>query len=86
MRSLYRDHHRRMVPLLVNMLEVRSSNSVHQPVVHALELIKRYIGTAGIWYPVEEDVPLDEVVRPMWETVVIEKDKEGEQRYQPRYM
>ncbi|MBO0793843.1 MAG: Tn3 family transposase, partial [Ktedonobacteraceae bacterium] len=80
MRSSYRDHYRRMVPLLVNMLEVRSSNSVHQPVVRALDLIKRYAGTAGIWYPVEEDVPIDGVIRPMWQQIVLEKDKQGEQR------
>ena len=80
MRSSYRDHYRRMVPLLVNMLEFRSSNSVHQPVVRALELMKRYAGTSGIWYPVEENVPIDGVIRPMWQEVVLEKDKEGEQR------
>jgi hypothetical protein len=80
MRSSYRNHYRRMVPLLVNMLEIHSSNSVHQPVIRALELIKRYADTAGIWYPAEEDVPVEGVIRPMWEAVVLEKDKDGEQR------
>jgi TnpA family transposase len=80
MRSSYRAHYRRMVPLLVNMLEVRSSNSVHQPVVRALDLIKRYAGTTGIWYPAEEGVPIDGVVRPMWQEVILEKDKDGLQR------
>lgn len=45
---------RRMVPLLVNMLEIHSSNSLYQPVIQALELIKRYMDTSGIWYPAEE--------------------------------
>ncbi len=43
-------------------------------------MIKRYIGTPGVWYPVEETIPLDGVVPPMWEALVVEKDKEGEQR------
>src|SRR5437764_12357428 len=55
MRSSYRDHYRRMVPLLVNMLDVRSSNSMHQPVVRALYLVKRYAGTPGGYYPVDEE-------------------------------
>jgi len=80
MRSSYRNHYRRMAPLLVNMLDIHSSNSMHQPVIRALELIKRYVDTTGIWYPVEEDVPIEGVIRPMWESIVLEKDKDGEQR------
>ncbi|SRR5579875_259420 len=78
MRSSYRNHYRRMVPLLVNMLDIHSSNSMHQPVIRALELIKQYVDTSGIWYPAEEDVPIEGVIRPMWEPVVLEKDKDGE--------
>src|SRR5947208_822233 len=80
MRSSYRDHYRRMVPRLLNMLDVRSSNSMHQPVVRALNLVKRYAGTPGIYYPVDEEGPIEGVVRPMWQEVVVEKDKDGEQR------
>src|SRR5256884_1500878 len=80
MRSSYRDHYRRMVPRLLNMLDVRSSNSMHQPVVRALNLVKRYAVTPGVYYPVDEDMPLEGVVRPMWQELVAEKDKDGEQR------
>src|SRR5205823_5012141 len=62
------------------MLDVRSSNSMHQPVVRALNLVKRYAGTPGVYYPVDEDMPLAGVVRPKWQEVVVEKDKDGEQR------
>jgi len=72
MRASYRDHYRRMVPLLVNMLDVRSNNTAHRPVSDALVVVKRY--------PVEETVPIAGVVRPMWRDLVLEKDKEGEQR------
>src|SRR5256714_4949953 len=80
MRSSYRDHYRRMVPRLLNMLDVRSSNSMHQPVVRALILFKRYAGPPGIFYPLDEEGPIEGVVRPMWQEVVVEKDKDGEQR------
>lgn len=78
MRSSYRDHYRRMVPLLVNMLDIRSNNTTHRPVIEALTLVKRYAGTSGIYYPAEETVPLAGVVRPMWRDLVQEKDKDGE--------
>lgn len=80
MRSSYRDHYRRMVPLLANMLDVRSNNTAHRPVADALALVKRYAGTSGIYYPAEETVPLVGVVRPMWRDLVQEKDKDGETR------
>jgi TnpA family transposase len=80
MRASYRNHYRRMVPLLVTMLEFRSNNKAHRPVVDALTLIKRYAESSAIYYPSEEEVPLEGVVRPMWQELVVEKDKEGERR------
>jgi TnpA family transposase len=80
MRASYRNHYRRMVPLLVNMLEFRSNNEAHRPVVDAINLIKRYAESSAIYYPTEEEVPIEGVVRPMWHELVVEKDKEGEMR------
>lgn len=80
MRSSYRDHYRRMMPGLLNMLEFRSSNDVHQPVVKAIAFFKRSLGTGGVWYPPEEDPPLSGVVRPLWHDLVVEKDTQGEER------
>jgi Domain of unknown function (DUF4158) len=80
MRASYRGHYRRMVPLLVNMLDIRSNNTAHQPVADALALVKRYASTASIYYPTNETVPIAGVVRPMWRDLVVEKDREGETR------
>jgi hypothetical protein len=80
MRSSYRDHYRRMVPLIVNMLEVHSNNVLHRPVIEALEILKRFANVPGIYYPADERIPLYGVVRPMWRDQVMEKDKEGETR------
>jgi len=80
MRASYRDHYRRMMPGLLNMLQFRSSNNTHQPVVQAIDVLKRYLGTPGTYYPLEENVPLDGVVRPMWRDLVQEKDTQGEWR------
>ena len=80
MRSSYRDHYRRMMPGLLNMLEFRSNNDTHQPVVEAIALLKRSLGISGVWYPPEEHPPLDGVVRPLWHDLVVEKDAQGEER------
>jgi hypothetical protein len=34
-----------MVPQLLETLSFRSNNEVHQPVIWALEIVKRYAGT-----------------------------------------
>ena len=80
MHASYSHHYRRMVPLLVNMLDIRSNNTAHQPVADALALVKRYANTASIYYPTDETIPIAGVVRPMWRDLVVEKDKEGETR------
>src|SRR6185312_14921087 len=72
MRSSYRDHYRRMMPGVLNMLEFRSNNESHRPVIEALALIKRYIGIPGVYYPPEEDPPVEGVLRPMWHDPVKE--------------
>ncbi len=41
MRSSYASHYRRMVPQILEVLEFRSSNDVHRPVIQALELLKK---------------------------------------------
>lgn len=65
MRASYSTHYRRMVPLLVNMLAIRSNNTAHQPVADALALVKRYTSTTSVYYPTDETVPIAGVVRPM---------------------
>ena len=41
-RNSYRSHYRRMVPRLMHTLDFRSNNDAHQPVLHALALLKKY--------------------------------------------
>jgi hypothetical protein len=58
MRASYRDHYRRMIPLLVNMLDVRSNNTAHRPVADALVLVKRVVGANKYRNP-DDDLPKD---------------------------
>jgi len=64
LRASYAAHYRRMVPQLLQALEFRSNNAAHQPLIQALELLKRYAGSSQRLYPAQEDVPLRGVVPP----------------------
>jgi hypothetical protein len=79
-RNSYRGHYRRMVPKLLYALEFRSNNKRHRPVMRALELVKRFADTKVHIFPVDEDVPLEGVVRGLWRDAVVEKDAAGRDR------
>src|SRR5205807_8035721 len=62
-RNSYKGHYRRMVPQILHVLNFHSNNDRHQPTIKALDLVKRYADTKVHTFPVEEEVPLDGVVR-----------------------
>jgi TnpA family transposase len=79
-RNSYRGHYRRMVPTLLAALEFSSNNERHQPVMDALDLVKRFATTKVHTFPADEAVPLDGVVRGLWREAVIETDAAGQER------
>ena len=78
-RNSYKGHYRRMAPQVLRLLEFRSNNERHRPVIRALDLIKRYAGSKVRTFPAEEEVPLDGVVRGLWREAVIEQNAQGRQ-------
>ena len=79
-RNSYKGHYRRMVPQVLRTLDFRSNNERHQPTIKALDLVKHYAETKVHTLPVEEEVPLDGVVRGLWREAVIEKNAQGRDR------
>lgn len=73
----YRSHYRRMLPALLNTLEFRCTNTRHQPVMQALEVLKKHLDHKGTAYPKGVEVPMEGVVRPSWMAVVVEKETDG---------
>ncbi|MDQ6773413.1 MAG: Tn3 family transposase [Candidatus Dormibacteraeota bacterium] len=80
MRTAYQHHYRRMVPLLLAVLEFRSNNAVHRPVLEALALLRRSANERAHYYVVEADVPLEGVVRAGWRELIVERTKDGRER------
>ena len=62
MRASYSHHYRRVIPTLLQTLEFRSNNEMHQPVIRTREVIKQSADSAPRFYDPEE-IPLDDVVR-----------------------
>lgn len=80
MRASYLRHYRRMVPQLLKMLEFRSNNDLHQPVIQALELLKKYQGNSQRYYAPEDEPLIDGVLKRRWRDLVVEVDKEERER------
>ncbi len=79
-KSSYTNHYRRGLIKLLGVLEFRSSNTAHRPVIDALALIVRHAGASAQFYPPEETVVLDGVVRPQWEDLLVDIDSRGRKR------
>ncbi|SPF41515.1 transposase [Candidatus Desulfosporosinus infrequens] len=79
-RASYGSHYRRMIPEILGILQFHSNNDVHQPVIKALELIKKYAPTGSHYFPSSEVIPIDGVIRSVNREIVIEKDDNGKER------
>ena len=81
MRQKYVRHYRQMLPWVLEHLTFRSENRF-QPVIEALAVIKRYMGTKYQYIP--EEVPVEGVVSPSWRDTVLEH-KDGTVRINRQY-
>lgn len=82
MRGSYQHHYRQVVPLLLEVLQFHSNNASYQPIISALDLLKRYHEAApqqATFAPDELD-PLDGVVPARWREIVVQADEDGVER------
>ncbi len=77
MRSSYGNHYRRMLPFLLNLLEFRSNNEIHKPVLEALEILKKYIGSRERYYDSNENVPTDGIISASLSELILETEDDG---------
>ena len=77
MRSSYSHHYRRLIPILLNLLEFRSNNQIHRPVIEALELLKKYSDSRERYYDESETVPLKGIVKNNLSDVILETNNSG---------
>jgi TnpA family transposase len=74
MRGSYANHYRRMLPALLEVLEFRSNNTVHRPVLEALACIRRARKQRRRLLDARDGVPVDGVIPAKWREFVIGAD------------
>lgn len=81
LRASYTGHCRHGLVALLDMLEFRSNNTVHRPVIEGLALIGRY-ATAGnlTYYPLGETVPEHRGTSGEWSSLIYRTDTRGWER------
>lgn len=80
MRSSFASHYRRMIPQLLSVLEFRSNNDIHRPVIQALELLKKYTNSQARYYDKGEDIPIEGIIKSGWREILLETDSDGKER------
>jgi len=80
MRGSYSHHYRHMAPQLLAVLNFRSNNEQHRPVVLALDLMRKHAGSKRRYYGSDDTVPLDGVVPQDQQDTVLDADANGEPR------
>jgi TnpA family transposase len=77
LRASYLRHYRRMLPMVLGVLEFHSNNTVHRPVLDAIDWLRRTCDDSRRIIRPDDGVPLDGVVPPKWRELILEKDPEG---------
>jgi len=81
LRSSYTGHYRRGLIALLEVLEFRSNNTAHRPVIDALTLITRYAKAGNLtYYPIGETMPTHRGTSGDWSDLVYRADTRGRQR------
>jgi len=70
LKASYSHHYRRGLIELLSVLEFRSNNATHRPVLDALELIKRHADARLTYYPAGEVVPTHKDLLGDWAPLV----------------
>jgi hypothetical protein len=79
LKASYTGHYRRGLIELLEVLEFRSSNATHRPVLDALELIRRHADGRQTYYPARESVPTHKGLLGDWAPLVFTDTGKGGQ-------
>jgi len=79
-RSSYTNHYRSGLIKLLRVLEFRSNNHDHQPVLDGLKLILRFADSKTTFYPPDVAVVLDGVIKADWREFAVSVDPRGGER------
>jgi len=74
-RGSYGNHYRRMLQPVLDALEFKSNNALHRPVVESLGILRWHRNNFSV-----DDVPIQGVIRKGWRDIIVETDRQGQER------
>ena len=77
MRSSYSHHYRRLLSPLLDTLSFQANQPEQHSVLKAIKLLKKYAGSKIVYYPQEEDIPIEGVIRKSMRDLVVEQSDSG---------
>lgn len=81
LKASYTNHYRKGLIELLGVLQFRSNNSAHRPVIDALGLVRRYAKAGNTtYYPLGESAPEHRGTAGQWADLVYRADKRGRRR------
>ena len=79
--SSYSYHYRQMLPPILEVLEFRSNNARHQPLIGALKVVETYLEDKGrYFYPIDAVIPIDGVIPGVLQTWIYEPNRSGKRQ------
>ncbi|MEM7175181.1 MAG: Tn3 family transposase [Chlamydiota bacterium] len=72
-RRSYSSHYRQMIPHILNLIDFKSNNTEYQPLIQAVQIIKKYIDSKLKYLPQEEAIPFQGVIPNQLQDIVIEE-------------
>lgn len=76
-KSSYSRHYRKMMPKILEMLDFRSNNDVHRPVIEALEIVQQFMDSKTKFLELDGAIPVNEIIKSGMKNPMIQKDKYG---------
>jgi TnpA family transposase len=74
-RRSYSSHYRQIIPTILDLINFRSNNTSYQPIIEAIEIIKKNIQSKATHFPRGEKVPVKGVIPNQMKDLVIEKEE-----------
>lgn len=76
----YTHHYRPILPSLLKVLTFRSNNEQYKPLIKAIEVVAAYLEEKDPFYPKEQEIVMDDVIRKQWQSWIYQEDKKGSRR------
>lgn len=73
----YSRHYRKMVPDMLEILDFRSNNDVHRPVIEALEVVRQFMDSKVSLLELNGAIPIEGIIKSGLKNPIIHKDNYG---------